>query len=375
MNDGERWIRIRSMFPAFANYVKQTLLNGWSFPKGKDTIHFLISIANHFEPLGVNVSFETGEERLTSWCENFEKTGFLKDKDGHFIKHTYFFPAEQSYDSYLQILKDHCVKGFGEIEIHLHHGIEEPDTSSNLIMTINKFKTHLEEYDFLAYDKNGKGPYYSFVHGNWALANSANGKLCGVDDEMQILRETGCYADFTYPSMAAGQTSVINQIFQCKYSLNTRNPQRKGIPLRKGMSIDDIQYPFLVTGPLLVNWNLKRERLFLPRFEHGDISRFYYPTIERFKLWAGANIHVKNKPDWIFIKLHCHGIPEVEEGLFWSNQYINFVKDLISEYDDGKKYRIHFVSTREMANIILAAINGEYGDPNTFRDYWFVKKY
>ena len=35
---------------------------------------------------------------------------------------------------------------------------------------------------------DGKGePRYAFVHGNWALANSAGGRFCGVDSEMQIL--------------------------------------------------------------------------------------------------------------------------------------------------------------------------------------------
>ena len=38
---------------------------------------------------------------------------------------------------------------------------------------------------------------YAFVHGNFALANSAGGRYCGVDEEMQILAETGCYADMT----------------------------------------------------------------------------------------------------------------------------------------------------------------------------------
>lgn len=374
MNDS-RWEKVQHVLPALGNYAFHALWKGWGFPRSDNTIHFIIANANHFEPLCENVGFDIGKKRLLHWCRKIEETRFLKDKDDHFVKHTYFFPAEESHDEYLQILKEHCTRGFGEVEIHLHHGIKEPDTSSNLKKTINEFKAHLEKHGFLSYDKKGNGPYYSFVHGNWALANSANGNYCGVDDEMQILRETGCYADFTYPSMSAGQTSIINHIFQCKYPLNTRNPQRKGVVLERGMSIDEIQYPFLVTGPFLINWRLKKERQFLPRFENADITSSYYPTLERFKLWASANVHVKYKPDWLFIKLHSHGIQENDEGLFWSKAYIDFIKDLLNKYDDGKKHRIHFVSTREMANIILAAINGEDGDPNSFRDYRFVKSY
>ena len=58
-------------------------------------------------------------------------------------------------------------------------------------------------------------PMYAFVHGNLALANSAGGKYCGVDNEMAILRDTGCYADFTLPSAPdETQVAVINQIYE-----------------------------------------------------------------------------------------------------------------------------------------------------------------
>ena len=34
---------------------------------------------------------------------------------------------------------------------------------------------------------------YSFIHGNWALDNSRpDGRWCGVDNEIDILVETGC---------------------------------------------------------------------------------------------------------------------------------------------------------------------------------------
>ena len=42
---------------------------------------------------------------------------------------------------------------------------------------------------------------YAFIHGNWSLCNSRpDGRYCGVNNELDVLRETGCYADFTLPS-------------------------------------------------------------------------------------------------------------------------------------------------------------------------------
>ena len=56
---------------------------------------------------------------------------------------------------------------------------------------------------------------YGFIHGNWALDNSRpDGRCCGVNNELAILRETGCYADFTLPSAPSpAQTAKINSIY------------------------------------------------------------------------------------------------------------------------------------------------------------------
>ena len=39
------------------------------------------------------------------------------------------------------------------------------------------------------------------------------------------------------------------------------------------------------------------------------------------------------------------------------------------EYNDMQKYFLHYVSAREMYNIVKAAECGEEGNPNRYRDY------
>ena len=58
---------------------------------------------------------------------------------------------------------------------------------------------------------------FGFIHGNWALDNSLpHGKWCGLNGEIALLRDLGCYADFTMPSMpSAAQGRVVNQIYWC----------------------------------------------------------------------------------------------------------------------------------------------------------------
>lgn len=41
---------------------------------------------------------------------------------------------------------------------------------------------------------------------------------------------------------------------------------------------------------------------------------------------------------------------------------------LESRYNDGKQWKLHYVSAREMYNIVKAAERGEQGDPGRFRD-------
>jgi hypothetical protein len=83
---------------------------------------------------------------------------------------------------------------------------------------------------------NGQDPVrYAFVHGDWALANSARGRYCGVDEEMEILARTGCYADLTLPSAPSpAQVAKINALYECSLPLSRRAPHRSGPDLRVG---------------------------------------------------------------------------------------------------------------------------------------------
>lgn len=48
------------------------------------------------------------------------------------------------------------------------------------------------------------------------------------------------------------------------------------------------------------------------------------------------------------------------------NQMFAYLEE---RYNDGERYRLHYVSTREMYNIAKAAEAGESGDPGQYRDF------
>ncbi len=107
----------------------------------------------------------------------------------------------------------------------------------------------------------GDGPArYAFVHGNWALAESAEGRFCGVDDEMQILAETGCYADFTLPSApSSAQVSKINSLYECAAPLSESVPHRRGKDLHCGRPPKI--FPLMIQGPLVLNLGRRKHGL------------------------------------------------------------------------------------------------------------------
>ncbi len=342
-------------------------------PRGP--VHLIVSAADHFEPAiapeapGRYATRDVQEQRLDRWCHEYPRlVDGWRDSDGHAFKHTYFYPAEQYDKALIDQLTEHCLGGWGEIEIHLHHGIERPDTSEATRRALVDFRDALASRGCLA-RWNGTGqPRYAFVHGNWALANSADGAWCGVDDEMQILSETGCYADMTLPSAPnRAQTARINSLYECALPLARRAPPRRGRDLRRGRA--PVTFPLIVQGPLGLNFDRTIRGIPVPRIENSALTGAYVPSLRRLSLWRRAAIKVLGRPDWMFIKLHCHGMDPRDEDAMLGPSMARFLRELaeLGRADGGP--RVHFVTAREMVNIALAACDGRDGEPGEYRDY------
>ena len=104
----------------------------------------------------------------------------------------------------------------------------------------------------------------------------------------------------------------------------------------------------------------------------GDLSREAPPTLQRFRLWARANVHVAGRPTWLFVKVHTHGLIERHVETLVGDPMKSFLDDLLAAYGDGRSYRVHFATAREAANIALAAVDGHAGDPGQHRNYCYL---
>jgi hypothetical protein len=336
--------------------------------------HLIISLADHFEPAIVpedgaaRAPYPEQERRLERWCREYpSRFGSYRDAEGRPFVHTYFYPAEQYDESLVGRLAEHCHAGWGEIEVHLHHGMGTPDSVENTRRQLIDFRDRLtEDHGCLSYWGDSRLPRYAFVHGNFALANSNHGRQCGVDSEMQVLAETGCYADLTLPtgSFHPAQTSKINSIYECGLPLGERAPHRKGRDLERGRAVQT--FPIIVQGPLMLDFRGRGSRRL--SIDNAALTGPNPASLHRLNNWKRAAISVKGWPDWLFIKLHCHGMdPRHEEPMLGAPMQ-EFLRELVSGAESRNEV-LHFVSAREMVNVILAACDGREGNPEDYRDY------
>ncbi len=330
----------------------------------------MLAVCDHFEPLHA-ADKATALERIRRWQREFPPLiENLHDDDGVRPRHTFFYPVEQYDADLVAELKKLCDLCGGEVELHLHH---DHDTADGLRQKLEQGKKHLADHGLLARDATG-GIRYGFIHGNWALANShPTGKHCGVNDELEILAQTGCYADFTMPSAPSPtQTRIINSIY---YATGNGHPKPHDAgKLTQANSKLKTQNSklLLVLGPLGLNWS-RRKFGILPRIENGEITGANPPRADRMKIWTQLGIHVEGQPNWIFIKLHTHGGIERDMTTLLGDRMKSFYTHALETYNDGQKFRLHFVSAREMVNIIHAAEDGHAGDAGAFRDHRYHK--
>jgi len=133
-----------------------------------------------------------------------------------------------------------------------------------------------------------------------------------------------------------------------------------------------VRLPVLLQGPLLLDWRRRVGPVPVPRLQNGDLTAEHPPTLRRLRLWASARVAVEGRPDWVFIKLHTHGLIERHLPVLVGEPMRRFLEEALEAFGAGPGHRLHFATAREAANMLLAAVAGERGDPGSFRDYRYL---
>ncbi len=325
--------------------------------------HLVFALCDHYEPLWNQPTEKVGQERVRAWQDGYPKlASSYRDADGRPPQHTFFFPGEEYRPQFFDRLEALIRQGFGEVELHLHHHDATPESFRKEVLS------YLDIYaqrGHLSREKSGR-IRYAFIHGNWALANGRpDGRQCGVDNELVILFETGCYADLTFPSAPdITQPNIVNQIYWPIGDVSRKRAYEWGERARVGKRYDD--RILLVQGPLAPT---RRPGSLRIRIESSALTATDPGSALRIRSWVKQNIHVAGQPNWIFVKVHTHGAPEKQAASLLGEGGHQMHRELACRYNDGIRWKLHYVTAREMVNIANAAMDGHGGDPNDFRDY------
>lgn len=324
--------------------------------------HVLFALCDHFEPLWGGASVELGRRRVERWVRDYPGLArSFQDAEGRPPRHSFFFPVEQYHPEYLEMLADLTRDGLAEVELHLHHDGDTPET---LRRTLLAGVTDFERHGLLGRDAEGRARY-AFIHGNWCLANSRrDGRYCGVDTELELLFETGCYADFTFPSAPdETQPGIVDQIYWPLAARKRPLTHERGERARVGNARDDRL--LCIQGPL----SLSRGGRFGLRIENGALTARDPPTARRVQSWVAQAIHVVGRPDWIFVKVHTHGAPESQASALLGAAGQVLHRELTGLAAHDPRVVLHYVTAREMFNVALAAMRGFGGNPADHLSY------
>lgn len=328
-------------------YIKQKLLPAERVNIDRP-VHLFVCVADHFEPFNGGVGYNTALSRMDAWVKRYPAFADQhKDSDGTPLQHTWFYPPHLDH-AMLPYLVDLCLAGYGNIEMHLHHNHMEPfpDTSETLKCKILKCIDDYGKYGIFTQPEGDRR--FAFIHGDWSLDNSGGKDLCGVNDELTILRECGCYADFTFPCLNESQPAMVNKIYYAKDDPQSPKSYNFGRRIKVGRPQDNDEL-MMIQGVLGLRYDAQKRHKFA--VEYSDLSHGCNITINRVNYWLKNSLCLEGSPNFRFVKLHTHGAPEYNWEANWGGETHNSLSYL-QHYCDKNNIRLHYVTARQMFNVI-----------------------
>lgn len=328
--------RIRHIDRWVVQYALWSLARRRSAPR-----HVWFTMADHFEPLWNGVDMRRASERVAMWRRSWPEIAARHvDSDGAPPVHTFFYPQEEYRHELLEPLAEMCRLGIGDIEIHIHH---DNDGEESFVGKMRGFLEALRADHGLLRTHEGK-PAFAFIHGNWAIDNARpDGKWCGLNNEISILRDLGCYADFTMPAPHSPcQGGPVNTIFRVEDDPLRPRSHARGVPVRVGEGLSgDLTF---IPGPLALV--LSPRGALRPRIECGEIAGNQPPSLERARLWLRL---APRLGEHAFLKLFTHGAQERNMGPMLAGD-LDRLFECMSSACAAVGAKLHYVSAWGMWN-------------------------
>ena len=296
------------------------------------------TLADHYEPMWQRADLRTAQSRVALWRSEWPAIArrCKPDSAGNPPRYTFFFPEEEYHPALVEPLAQMVHDGIADVEVHLHH---DGEGRPNFIDRITGFCKVLHGEHGLLRERNGKLTF-GFIHGNWALDNSRpDGRWCGLNDEILVLRDLGCYADFTMPSGdSPTQARLLNTIYYCNDDPDQPKSYDGGAPITVGGGVEgDL---LIIPGPLGIRW---RDR-WLPRLETGELAGGNLATPYRVRRWVELAPRIGADT---FIKLYTHGAQE-RNSCALLRDGLELVFNLLGEEASRRSCAVYFVSAWQM---------------------------
>jgi len=308
-----------------------------------------VVITDHYEPLRAGAPIDKALDSVAQWRKKWPRIAddAPRDSTGQRPQYSFFYPQEAYRRELLEGIAEMVRLGAGDVEVHLHH---ENEQRESFIQKVNDYCRRLTCDHGLLRQQDGR-TVFGFIHGNWALDNSSpDGRYCGLNGEIALLRDLGCYADFTMPSApSATQGRIVNQIYWCT-NIPGNRPKSFDHGIEATMGGGRRGDLLMITGPL----GMRFEGRLMPRLETGELAGYDPPTISRVRLWFDLAPAIGED---IFIKLYTHGAAEWNLKPLLYGELANLFGRLAEEAD-RRGIEIHWATAWQMYQAADALIHG-----------------
>ncbi len=311
--------------------------------RGESVGRVWLTLADHYEPLWRERDEGIARERVERWRRQWPRLAEAhRDGRGRPAQYTFFYPAEEYRPELVEGLAELVRRGLGDVEIHLHH---DGEGEQAFIESVEGFKEALHYRHGLLRKERGMLKF-AIKHGYRALDYTLTDWLSiGLNNEIRLLRELGCYADFTMPcGPRPMQARMINTIYWATDDPARPKSYDRGVRVEEGREGDLLMIP----GPFGLRW---RER----RFEIGELAGYDPPTAYRVKRWLALAPRIGRE---VFLKLFTHGAQERNAACLLGGGLELALGRLRAECEE-RGWELRYATAWEMAQAVRAAGSGK----------------
>lgn len=306
--------------------------------------HAWLLVTDHYEPYWRGADAATAHQRVARWSAQWPAIAARhRDSRGRPPQYSFFYPEEEYDPRLLEALATMQRAGIADVEVHLHHDGEGED---DFRRRIGGFVETLRNEHGLLRERDGRAAW-CFIHGNWALDNShPEGRYCGLDNELSLLAELGCVADFTLPAAPSPcQTRIVNSIYRATDDPARPRSHDDGRSVRHGTTPGEGL--LMVQGPLTLRRHQRRR--WLPGVECGELTRVDPPSAHRVARWLAAAPRIGGHA---FVKLHTHGAQEDTARALLDDGGLDRLFSLFADACRERHVACGFVSAWECVTLI-----------------------